>query len=257
MLEFYNELQGGNGPVFLKLDHLAEETIQTIETILHTNERPSRGRFHEGRGTDYRAAAWSRCTSRRSACAAATSASGVWVDEHARDHRAGPVRGRRHGLRAAQLHAGRLRLRQVWPARTRPTTAPSTSWPTSTTAQVERERARVCGAAARASDGLPPDAGRIQAAPHGQRLPAAAQGHAQDGDRPGSASRRSATTWTQLQRAQPARADARDGSALHPRLRRDGRARLAVPHREPLGPVPLPRRLPASATTPTGSCTCS
>ncbi|MFT6909287.1 MAG: succinate dehydrogenase/fumarate reductase flavoprotein subunit, partial [Oleiphilaceae bacterium] len=26
MQEFYNELQGGNGPVFLKLDHLAEET---------------------------------------------------------------------------------------------------------------------------------------------------------------------------------------------------------------------------------------
>jgi len=54
MQEFYNELQSGNGPVFLKLDHLAEETIQEIETILHSNERPSRGRFHEGRGTDYR-----------------------------------------------------------------------------------------------------------------------------------------------------------------------------------------------------------
>lgn len=54
MWEFYQELQGGKGPVFLKLDHLAEETISNIETILHTNERPSRGRFHEGRGTDYR-----------------------------------------------------------------------------------------------------------------------------------------------------------------------------------------------------------
>ncbi|MEK8050977.1 fumarate reductase/succinate dehydrogenase flavoprotein subunit [Ideonella sp. DXS22W] len=54
MQEFYNELQSGNGPVFLKLDHLAEETIQEIETILHSNERPSRGRFHEGRGTNYR-----------------------------------------------------------------------------------------------------------------------------------------------------------------------------------------------------------
>lgn len=54
MQEFYNELLSGNGPVFLKLDHLAEETIQEIETILHSNERPSRGRFHEGRGTNYR-----------------------------------------------------------------------------------------------------------------------------------------------------------------------------------------------------------
>lgn len=54
MQEFFNELQSGNGPVFLKLDHLAEETIQEIETILHSNERPSRGRFHEKRGNDYR-----------------------------------------------------------------------------------------------------------------------------------------------------------------------------------------------------------
>lgn len=54
MLEFYRELQSGNGPVFLKLDHLAEETISEIETILHSNERPSRGRFHENRGNDYR-----------------------------------------------------------------------------------------------------------------------------------------------------------------------------------------------------------
>jgi succinate dehydrogenase/fumarate reductase flavoprotein subunit len=54
MQEFHNELMSGNGPVFLKLDHLAEETIQEIETILHSNERPSRGRFHEGRGNDYR-----------------------------------------------------------------------------------------------------------------------------------------------------------------------------------------------------------
>ena len=54
MLEFFNELQSGKGPVFLKLDHLAEETISTIEHILHTNERPSRGRFHERRGNDYR-----------------------------------------------------------------------------------------------------------------------------------------------------------------------------------------------------------
>lgn len=54
MLEFFNELEGGRGPVFLKINHLAEETIQEIETILHSNERPSRGRFHEKRGTDYR-----------------------------------------------------------------------------------------------------------------------------------------------------------------------------------------------------------
>jgi succinate dehydrogenase/fumarate reductase flavoprotein subunit len=82
MQEFYNELQGGNGPVFLKLDHLAEETISTIETILHTNERPSRGRFHAGRGTDYRAQMVEMHISEIGLCSG-HSASGVWVDEHA------------------------------------------------------------------------------------------------------------------------------------------------------------------------------
>jgi succinate dehydrogenase/fumarate reductase flavoprotein subunit len=82
MQEFYNELQGGNGPVFLKLDHLAEETISTIETILHTNERPSRGRFHEGRGTDYRHHMVEMHISEIGLCSG-HSASGVWVDERA------------------------------------------------------------------------------------------------------------------------------------------------------------------------------
>jgi succinate dehydrogenase/fumarate reductase flavoprotein subunit len=82
MWEFYQELQGGKGPVFLKLDHLAEETIRTIETILHTNERPSRGRFHAGRGTDYRERMVEMHISEIGFCSG-HSASGVWVDEHA------------------------------------------------------------------------------------------------------------------------------------------------------------------------------
>ncbi|MES2259685.1 MAG: fumarate reductase/succinate dehydrogenase flavoprotein subunit [Pseudomonadota bacterium] len=82
MQEFYNELQGGNGPVFLKLDHLAEETISAIETILHTNERPSRGRFHEGRGVDYRQQMVEMHISEIGLCSG-HSASGVWVNEHA------------------------------------------------------------------------------------------------------------------------------------------------------------------------------
>jgi len=82
MLEFYRELQSGDGPVFLKLNHLAEETISTIETILHTNERPSRGRFHTGRGTDYREQMVEMHISEIGLCSG-HSASGVWVDEHA------------------------------------------------------------------------------------------------------------------------------------------------------------------------------
>jgi len=88
MMEFYRELQSGDGPVFLKLDHLAEETIGTIETILHTNERPSRGRFHAGRGTDYRKQMVEMHISEIGLCSG-HSASGVWVDEHAQTTVAG------------------------------------------------------------------------------------------------------------------------------------------------------------------------
>ena len=82
MLEFFRELEGGNGPVFLKVNHLAEETISTIENILHTNERPSRGRFHEGRGTNYRQDMIEMHISEIGLCSG-HSASGVWVNERA------------------------------------------------------------------------------------------------------------------------------------------------------------------------------
>ncbi|MCO8577678.1 fumarate reductase/succinate dehydrogenase flavoprotein subunit [Burkholderia multivorans] len=82
MWEFYQELQSGNGPVFLKLDHLAEETIRTIEQILHTNERPSRGRFHSGRGTDYRQQMVEMHISEIGFCSG-HSASGVYVNARA------------------------------------------------------------------------------------------------------------------------------------------------------------------------------
>jgi succinate dehydrogenase/fumarate reductase flavoprotein subunit len=82
MLEFYNELESGKGPVFLKLDHLAEETITEIEHILHTNERPSRGRFHEGRGTNYRQKMIEMHISEIGFCSG-HSASGIWMNEKA------------------------------------------------------------------------------------------------------------------------------------------------------------------------------
>jgi succinate dehydrogenase/fumarate reductase flavoprotein subunit len=53
MLEFYRELHSENGPVYLKLNHLAPETLTEIERVLHRTERPSRGRFHAGRGNSY------------------------------------------------------------------------------------------------------------------------------------------------------------------------------------------------------------
>ncbi len=112
MWEFYRELQGGKGPVFLKLDHLAEETIRQIETILHTNERPSRGRFHAGRGTDYRERMVEMHISEIGLCSG-HSASGVWVDEHARTtvaglHAAGDMASVPHNYMLGAFVYGRL-----------------------------------------------------------------------------------------------------------------------------------------------------
>ena len=83
MLEFYNELQSGQGPVFLKLDHLHADTVGEIEDILHRVERPSRGTFHAGRGTDYRREMIEMHISEIGFCSG-HSASGVYVDEFAR-----------------------------------------------------------------------------------------------------------------------------------------------------------------------------
>src|SRR3954470_16877775 len=83
MLEFWNELQSGKGPVFLKLDHLHESTIGEIEAILHRVEGPGRRRFHERRGTDYRRDMVEMHVSEIGFCSG-HSASGVFVDEFAR-----------------------------------------------------------------------------------------------------------------------------------------------------------------------------
>ncbi len=112
MWEFYQELQGGRGPVFLKLDHLADETISQIETILHTNERPSRGRFHEGRGTNYRERMVEMHISEIGLCSG-HSASGVWVDENARTtvpglHAAGDLACVPHNYMLGAFVYGRL-----------------------------------------------------------------------------------------------------------------------------------------------------
>src|SRR6185312_10561665 len=64
-------------------DHLHENTIAEIETILHRVERPSRGRFHETRRTDYRRDMVEMHVSEIGFCSG-HSASGVFVDEFAR-----------------------------------------------------------------------------------------------------------------------------------------------------------------------------
>lgn len=154
MMEFYNELQGGNGPVFLKLNHLAEETIATIEHILHTNERPSRGRFHAGRGTDYRAQMVEMHISEIGLCSG-HSASGVWVDEHARTtvaglHAAGDLACVPHNYMLGAFVYGRLAGESA--ARH----CAETELPALDAGQVAREHARVTAPLLRGSGGLPP-----------------------------------------------------------------------------------------------------
>ena len=154
MLEFYHELQAGKGPVFLKLDHLPKRRSREIETILHTNERPSRGRFHERRGTDYRSEMVEMHISEIGFCSG-HSASGVWVDEHARTtvpglYAAGDMACVPHNYMLGAFTYGTVRrrgrgdyragrdLRRSMPSR-------------------RRSRARAHLAPLRASDGLPPN----------------------------------------------------------------------------------------------------
>ncbi|MBV8625467.1 MAG: fumarate reductase/succinate dehydrogenase flavoprotein subunit [Herbaspirillum sp.] len=154
MQEFYNELQGGKGPVFLKLNHLAEETIDTIETILHTNERPSRGRFHAGRGTDYRQQMVEMHISEIGLCSG-HSASGVWVDEHARTtvpglHAAGDLACVPHNYMLGAFVYGRLAGESAV------SYCADHALPELDHQQVVTERARVWAPLSR-QDGLPPN----------------------------------------------------------------------------------------------------
>lgn len=156
MWEFFQELQGGKGPVFLKLDHLAEETISTIETILHTNERPSRGRFHAGRGTDYRERMVEMHISEIGLCSG-HSASGVWVDEHARTtvaglHSAGDMACVPHNYMLGAFVYGRLAAESC----VRYIEEGNGDFALVDAEQVERERARVWAPLQR-EHGLPPN----------------------------------------------------------------------------------------------------
>ncbi len=82
MLEVWKELNSGKGPVQLKMTHLDPDTISEIESIMWANERPSRERFHEGRGEDYRTHGIEMNISEIGLCSG-HSASGVWVNDRA------------------------------------------------------------------------------------------------------------------------------------------------------------------------------
>ncbi|MET8426506.1 fumarate reductase/succinate dehydrogenase flavoprotein subunit [Nocardia sp. NPDC004860] len=83
MSEVKREIESARGPIYLKVSHLPEETLDALEGILHTTERPTRGTFHANRGHDYRTHDIEMHISEIGLCSG-HSASGVWVDEHAR-----------------------------------------------------------------------------------------------------------------------------------------------------------------------------
>ncbi|MEB3068552.1 fumarate reductase/succinate dehydrogenase flavoprotein subunit [[Mycobacterium] vasticus] len=83
MAEVKSEIDSARGPIYLKVSHLPDETLSALEGILHTTERPTRGTFHANRGHDYRTHDIEMHISEIGLCSG-HSASGVWVDEHAR-----------------------------------------------------------------------------------------------------------------------------------------------------------------------------
>ncbi|KUI42076.1 oxidoreductase [Mycobacterium sp. IS-1590] len=83
MAEVKREIESARGPIYLKVSHLPDETLGALENILHTTERPTRGTFHANRGHDYRTHDIEMHISEIGLCSG-HSASGVWVDEHAR-----------------------------------------------------------------------------------------------------------------------------------------------------------------------------
>lgn len=83
MAEVKREIESARGPIYLKVSHLPDETVSALENILHTTERPTRGTFHANRGHDYRTHDIEMHISEIGLCGG-HSASGVWVDEHAR-----------------------------------------------------------------------------------------------------------------------------------------------------------------------------
>ncbi len=128
--------------------------MSEIETILHKVERPSRGRFHENRGTDYRERMVEMHISEVGFCSG-HSASGVFVDEFARTTVAGLYSaGDMANVPTITCSAPSptARWRASTPSISRARSISRRSMPK----QVARERARVLAPTKR-EDGIPPN----------------------------------------------------------------------------------------------------
>jgi len=160
MLEFYRELQSASGPVYLKLTHLAPETRTEIENVLHRTERPSRGRFHAGRGHDYADDMVEMHISEIGLCSG-HSGSGVWVDEHGRTtvaglYAAGDMACVPHNYLLGAMTYGEICAESALDdlGGARPPRSPGAEATTDEREQIAREQARVYAPLAR-PDGIP------------------------------------------------------------------------------------------------------
>lgn len=154
MLEFFNELQSGKGPVFLKMNHLHERTVEEISRTLHNVERPTRGQFHEGRGIDYAKQMVEMHISEIGFCSG-HSASGVYVDDQARTtlpglYAAGDMASVPHNYMLGAFTNGAIAGEDAVDF------AGEVDFDTFDEAEVARERDRVMAATKR-EDGIPPN----------------------------------------------------------------------------------------------------
>jgi succinate dehydrogenase/fumarate reductase flavoprotein subunit len=153
MLEFYRELTGPNGPVYLKMDHLAPETVTEIEQILHSTERPSRGRFHAGRGVSYGQQPIEMAVSEIGLCSGHSN-SGVRVNHRAETtvpglYAAGDMASVPHGYMLGAFTYGKIAAASAVEY------IAGADLPKLDEAAISRERARVQAPLNRA-DGIPP-----------------------------------------------------------------------------------------------------
>lgn len=154
MWEFFHELQSGKGPVFLKLDHLHGKTIEEIENTLHGVERPTRGRFHQNRGTDYRRQMIEMHISEIGFCSG-HSASGVYVDDNARTsvqglYAAGDMASVPHNYMLGAFTNGAIAGEDAMDF------AQDVDFADYDSGQIDEERARIFGPTTR-DDGIPPN----------------------------------------------------------------------------------------------------
>jgi len=159
MLEFYKELHSPRGPVFLKLDHLAPETITEIERVLHRTERPSRGRFHAGRGDSYGSDRVEMHISEIGLCSG-HSGSGVWINEKAETtlaglYAAGDMASVPHNYLLGALTYGQIAARNALDYLASGERADAGAETAHFAAAIAQERERVLSPLARVS-GIPP-----------------------------------------------------------------------------------------------------